>query len=97
MKVKEKGIDSSTIQRGGSKAEGSGNKQDGAHPRVRKFNAFKEVEKIQASGGKLPEFIAGPTGGGEGKRKRGADDDGSSGKRAKQVRCGRIFYCISSR
>lgn len=76
MKVKEKGLDAGSIVRDPKK---DGNKADMA---PRKFNAFNEMAKIKASGGKLPVYLqkAGVDGvpglpGAAGKRKREDGDD----------------------
>ncbi len=83
MKVKEKGLDASSIQRG-AKPDGSARPSGDKHDtRPKKFNAFKEVERIKASGGQVPDFIDAPGGA---KRKRGADEESGEAKKVKQVR-----------
>lgn len=87
MKVKEKGLDAGSIVRDPKKDKSSSSDAPG-----RKFNAFNEMAKIKASGGKLPVYLqkAGVDGvpglpGAAGKRKRedGGDDEQAFEKKAK--------------
>ncbi|KAJ9111259.1 hypothetical protein QFC22_006559 [Naganishia vaughanmartiniae] len=103
MKVKEKGLDQSSISRGTTTIRP-------AAPNAKQFNAFREIETMKLKGERLPEYVMSmgtpallanaPTGDGAaaGKRKRedgGADDDvegGRADKRAKEEQFLWIVY-----
>ena len=96
MKVKEKGIDPKTIRRQGasdqSKGGGGGHNNKNSEPR--KFNAFREMAKLQKGStpnlAKIPDTVAVvgtplTSGGPEKGKKRGREDDedGNAAKTAK--------------
>jgi hypothetical protein len=88
MKVKEKGLDQTTITRG--------NNLRPAVPNAKQFNAFREIEAMKLKGERLPEYVMNmgtpallanaPTGEGSaaGKRKREDGDDAEGGARAEK-------------
>lgn len=88
MKIKEKGLDPSTIQRGNTDA----NRDKKAGGVARKFNAFREMEKLKHGGhanlAVIPDGLAVVEGSGAAassgpKRKREDGDDDNDGKKAK--------------
>ncbi len=62
MKVKEKGLDQSSIQRSDKAGTPSSSNNNGkpsfSGPRTfGKFNAFHELDRIKQNGGRLPDYI----------------------------------------
>lgn len=88
MKIKEKGLDPSTIQRGNTDAASRDKKSSSVN---RKFNAFREMEKLKHGGhanlASIPDGMAVKSADGAAatnpKRKREDGDDAEDAKKAK--------------
>ncbi|KAJ9095332.1 hypothetical protein QFC21_005698 [Naganishia friedmannii] len=97
MKVKEKGLDQTSISRGSNTRP--------ALPNAKQFNAFRELEALKARGERLPEYVMrmgapgllenAPTGeGSAGKRKREDGDDAEGGRAEKKAKEDQFLWIV---